>query len=716
MVFCFRLWLYDKVWFYVQFDFSLVFPGETAKSMGSSQRNAVCDKISTVNPPPNTKEVCTIGSVATYNGTNAILNGYFYYEWTRDPTAGELQVAQAVRDQIVENLRTRTSSIFSSTFKGVYSNCDCKELQTVNASAITPFDYNTNLTGIPGPVQCGARLIYDTGVANANINIVGIDDGSGNSGNLGKYCSNPAVDGGVLGNPGSGSCRQYGVIASASGTSQATAVSSKPATGIVSTSMITITQQGSGYSTVPKVTISAPNPAPATVSVSLAGASPTSITLSTLENGPYAARPSGSIGGGLCIDAGSGAGTCTGALTTIQDYQGNQRYGRECSTSDFNSNNGCGGSNCVTWSTGSSNQAVTKVQFPGADPSKVYCTFPPTISLSDTFLQKPIQAQGIAQITGDRVTNIVMNSPGSGYRTAPTITIEAPTSNDLGKLCSPNPVTLPTNIAVNTPISGGITPTGQCQPLGRDTRLGKVCSVPAAPNGGLWRTLNQGTCNVDSSFRNQPSPTDTYKCGIVRQEFVTQVARSPSPPPPPVQKSPPPPSPVSSPPPPSPRPSPPPPAPLVCTYKGTYQISPLYGPCDKYYMASGTDSNCRYNLVTLRTRRNVYPKYDRIKWNIDTTAEGGISKPINIGSVARPRCANKNLAASRDPTTLKVGGTSWKWQIVPWPKSNRCDEVNLISQNRLRTDAFLEVPRTCDRFLYNATDGGRQRFKLRKLS
>jgi hypothetical protein len=38
----------------------------------------------------------------------------------------------------------------------------------------------------------------------------------------------------------------------------------------------------------------------------------------------------------------------------------------------------------------------------------------------------------------------------------------------------------------------------------------------------------------------------------------------------------------------------------------------------------------------------------------------------------------------------------------------------MISQNRLSTTAFLSVPRTCKTFAYNATDGGRQRFRLTK--
>ena len=716
----------------MQFDFSLIFPGQTALTFGDSQKNDVCEKLASQSLPPNTKPVCTIGSVTTLNGTSAVVNGYYFYEWIQDPTASQLQLVSAIRDAKVQALRSNTASVFSPTFNGVYSNCACKELVTVTDSYTSPFSYNTNLTGIPGPVQCGAKLIYNTAVANANINVVGVDDGSVNAGNLGKYCSDPAVEGGVLGTPGAGSCRQYGIIASASGTSQATATSAMPTTGVIQTGMISVTQQGSGYTSVPTVTISAPNPSPATVAITLSGASPTSVAPTSASNGPYSARPTGTIGGGDCVDAGAGAGKCSGPSKTIQDYQGQTRTGTSCTTADFNSPTGCSGSNCVTWAVGVSNQAVTAVRFPGSNPANVYCTFPPTISLDNTFLQAPVQAQAIVQLSGSKVSNIVVNSPGNGYRTAPTITIGVPESNDLGKLCSPNPVTLPTNIAVNTPIPGGITSLGQCQPLGRDTQFGKVCSVPAAPNGGVWSNLNQGTCNVESSFRNQPTPTDTYKCGILSQSFVTQVIPGPPPPSPvPVPSPPPSPAPVPSPspspvpspppspapvpsPPPSPAPVPSPPSPLVCTYKGLYRISPLTGSCKNYYLASGTSSNCKNTAVKLRKSYQVKPKYSRIKWELDTQSTENKGKAGRVMASAMDKCKSKYLAAPSDPTNLKLGGNAWKWQVVPRPDANKCDEVNLISQNRLSKSAYLQVSSSCKSFGWASEDGTAQRFKLRK--
>jgi hypothetical protein len=121
-------------------------------------------------------------------------------------------------------------------------------------------------------------------------------------------------------------------------------------------------------------------------------------------------------------------------------------------------------------------------------------------------------------------------------------------------------------------------------------------------------------------------------------------------------------------------------------------------------------------LVTLRTLGQVGKgKVARFHWEFATIVEDNLSLPTSVVSRARAGCDNRNLAAPDDPTTLKTAGSSWKWQIVPYPGSSSCDEVNIISQNRLSTTAFLQVPKSCDTFGYNATDGGRQRFKLTKV-
>ena len=554
----------------MQFVFSLIFPGYTASTFTTALQQQLCDDLVSVNAPAGSFEICTLSSLSTWNGTSVLVNGYFFYGWSVDPTTSQVQLAQALRDQSVQKLRNNASALFNSPLNKGYPNCACKgPVDVINASSTTPFDYTTNLTGIPGPVQCGARLIYNTAIGNAQAGIVGVDDGSGTAANLGKYCSNPAVAGGVLGTPGAGSCRQYGVIASAAGTTQATAKIQAPSTGQVLTSMVYDIVGGSGYSTVPAVTISAPNPVNAVVSVILTGASNPQATVDT-ANGPYQVKPDGVISNSaLCIDTAMDASIgCSGSIATV-----NNKMGFTCTNSDLNSATACGGSPCIVWQTGAANptenQKVQSVTYPGSTTANTFCATTPTITISDTFLQSEVQAKATATVSGGAVTSITVNPPGNGYRTTPTITIAAPTASDLGKLCSSNPVTLPTSIAVNSPIAGGITTTGQCQPLGLDTQMLRVCSVPAAPNGGIWETLNVGTCNVVSSFRNQPSPTDTNECGVLAQIFITTPAPGPSPPPasPPAASPPQAPPPQASPPVmPSPpiAPSPPPPSPPLC--------------------------------------------------------------------------------------------------------------------------------------------------------
>jgi len=125
-------------------------------------------------------------------------------------------------------------------------------------------------------------------------------------------------------------------------------------------------------------------------------------------------------------------------------------------------------------------------------------------------------------------------------------------------------------------------------------------------------------------------------------------------------------------------------------------------------------------MVNLRTRNQLGGKLQRSAWALATSSTGKLGQPSNI--VAPKACAAKNLAAPKNPSNgLKLGGNGWKWQVVPAtdePKS--CNMVNLISQNRLSTTAFLSVPKLpngqCSgRFAYAKKDGGRQRFKITKV-
>jgi hypothetical protein len=264
------------------------------------------------------------------------------------------------------------------------------------------------------------------------------------------------------------------------------------------------------------------------------------------------------------------------------------------------------------------------------------------------------------------------------------------------------------------------------KPVAIDSEWFLPCSTPQMSRTGaiLGVAEGAGSCNTHSLWFNGGTGTGTGQNGIApnTQTFANLPTTfyapfyAPSPAPSPAK----PPSPSVSPSPakpPSPSPSvSPSPSPIVCTYSGNYQLKPLYAPCNNYYIASGTSSDCSNNYVNLRSKSQLGGKVARSVWKFATIAQNNLSTPTNVLATARTSCTNKYLAAPSDPSQgLKVGGSSWRWQFVPYPGSSKCDEVNMISQNRLGTTAFLEVPKTCDRFRYNATDGGRQRFKVVKV-
>ncbi|KAI8112072.1 hypothetical protein M9434_003396 [Picochlorum sp. BPE23] len=696
------------------FLWSVVIPGYTQASFGTTQQNQLCEDLIDRPVQDIAIEQCQISSIATYNGSNVEVSGYTFWGWTQVPNAFQLNVATALRNYAVTSLTDNATAIFAKNFPGTFPNCACDGVNEVTQSGNLPFVYK-NLTSVPasvaGPAQCGARLNYDSTVASNVLNQVGIDSSAAN---FGKFCAPGGVVGGVVGVPGAGTCVQYGVIASASGTTQAAATSKASPGGTWGGA--TINTAGSGYASAPTVTIGAPAPvAITTPSIPLSATGEVGTPSFITPNGPYATAPAVtfSAGSAVCVSTG-GSATCTGTSQTITAFgSGGQKTGPRCIDADLLS----------VWS--SSTLSVTGFTLGGVaiqSGTGVFCTAAPTIIVSSATIQPSITATAIATISGGAVTAIITTNTGSGYvsGSTPTITIASPVTNDIGKLCSPSPITgLPTDLAVSS--AQAITTSGTCQPLGYDTRTRQVCSVPSVVGGrSNWNKLGVQTCNVVSSFRAQPNSQTTSACLVLSQTFEASVLPPPPPSPAPKPAPSPAPKPAPSPAPkpaPSPAPKPAPPAPLVCSYRGIYEIIPLYAPCNRYRIASGTDSDCDYNLVTLRTAGQVgRGKIARLHWEFATIAEDNLSVPTNVLARARRGCTNRFLAAPSDPTTLKTGGSSWKWQFVPFPGSSKCDEVNVISQNRLSTTAFLQVPNTCDRFRYNATDGGRQRFRLRKIT
>ncbi len=706
-------------------DFSVIIPGiSSSAGFGTAQQNSLCTAITTgwAQASSGRYSSCTVGSVTTFNGTSVLVSGVAYFTWSSVPTITDSQAASALRDATILALTNSANTILSSAFAGAYTNCACNGVSVVTKTSTASYSYATTIAGVPGPMQCDARLSYDSTNANNIISQVGIDDGSVIPANVGKFCSTPAVTNGVVGVPGSGSCRQYGVQAPDLTTTTATAFTSATNGGAaqitggqcgvgVTTNCFTA---GKGYTSTPKVTASAPNPDGVKVTFPWRGggtASPTPAKLAAVvvnaANGPYATLPIGSITG-TCVDAGKGAQynppypdhVCTGAITTIIDANNVVRSGYTCTNADLNSNK-CqgfnGGNTCITYT----NNAVTAVRFPGytkgysAAPSAtgygVYCTAPPVITFNDAAsLQTATYAQFSAVVstsgaTTGQVTSVTMVSPGSGYSSSPILTIDAPIASTGAKFCGPNPITsLSTTIA--NPVSTNIVAGGTCTPLGRDTVNNVVCSVPAAPGGsGVYAPINVGTCNVVSSFIAQPGSTITNTCGALPQVFnVTATNPSPAPGPSPAPA----PSPSSSPTPapspaptPSPSPSPTPspsPSPKKCTYSGTYYIESVA--CSGKYIAYNNDPNnggCTNATVMLRT--SGQSSSARRSWSLSAEATAqGTPKSSSLIAIGRDgKCkddALTNLAATAPPSP-RLAGSAWKNKIIPVDAAKDCNTV-----------------------------------------
>eukprot|EP00889_Picochlorum_renovo_P006437 jgi/Picre1/33467/NNA_008791.t1 len=687
------------------FLWSVVIPGFTQASFGSTQQSQLCEDLIDKPVQPTAIEQCQITSIATYNGSNVEVSGYTFWGWTQVPNAFQLQVATALRDYAVTSLTNNATAIFARNFPGTFPNCACDGVNEVTQSGSLPFVYK-NVTSVPasvaGPAQCGARLSYDSTVASNVLNQVGVDSSAAN---FGKFCAPGGVVGGVVGTPGSGTCVQYGVIASASGTTQA-AASSIPSPG-GTWGGANVTNAGSGYATTPTVTIGAPAPvAITTPSVPLSATGEVGTPSFTTPNGPYATTPAVtfSASSAVCVSTTSAA-TCTGNNQTITAFgSGGQRTGPRCVDDDLVAVRNAG------------TLSVTGFNLGGASIASgtgIYCTGAPTILVSSATIQPAVTATAIATISGGAVTQIITTNTGSGYvsGSTPTITISSPVSNDIGKLCSPSPITgLPTDLAVSS--AQAISVSGTCQPLGIDTRTKQVCSVPAVVGGrSNWNKLGVQTCNTVSSFRPQPNSQTTSSCLVLSQTFEASVLPHHHP----AQHQ----------------------SQLHLQHQPRHHLpQPRHhqlhwsAPTEEstrlflsMLHATGTDLPLELTLTVTTTWSPSEPqdRLDRARLP-DSTGNlppllrmDCLSQPMSLAR-ARRGCTNRFLAAPSDPTTLKTGGSSWKWQFVPFPGSSSCEEVNVISQNRLSTTAFLQVPNTCDRFRYNATDGGRQRFRLRKIT
>jgi hypothetical protein len=455
------------------------------------------------------------------------------------------------------------------------------------------------------------------------------------------------------------------------GTTTAQLTIAAPTTGTFS-GAITSVVSGSGYSAAspPLVTISAPDPLAAVITYTLDGNAQPVAALASASNGPYSALPTiTSMQGGTCVDTSNSGNSailptqCAGFVTTIQTAAG-EKIGRVC---NFALNT----PSVLPIATNAQLTALvaTAIPAPGISSfgANVFCTSAPTITLSTNTLQAPVQAQANAIVDGaGAVPGLNIVSGGSGYRTTPTITVAAPVSNVLGKLCSPSPIFgLPSNIAYTTATT--ISATGTCQALGRDTIANQVCSIPAAPNGGLYEPINVGNCNVVSSFIAQPASTVSNTCAAVAQTFTVTVAAAPAPAPKPAPA-------------PIPAPTPAPAPPTTCTYSGVYTIGSVA--CAGKFIAYNNDpkSNNACSNSTLMLRTDSQSKGSRKHWTINASAVSG-TVPTAIGVIASGRtakCPNDkytNLAAANSSPTPRLAGSGWKNRIIPVDAAKGCDTV-----------------------------------------
>jgi hypothetical protein len=344
-------------------DFSLIIPGWSFLNFGPTQKTTLCNYITSSWQALGQGGIpyCIVDNVVPWNGTSVLVSGDAYFTWpSGTPNVVQMNAAGAARDATATALTNNANAVVGTVFPGAVADCACLGLDQVSASSTQPFVYSNVITGVPGPMMCGARLTYNSFDQNAVYYQVGVDDGStsGNV-NLGKYCSNPAVNGGVLGSPGQGSCRQYGVTTTGSNGNECLVNPGSISLGSGATrgSIVSVvpTYPGSGYTTTPQVTASAPDPYPAQAVFSLnANSQPTGLdtaittTILTPSNGPYIGDyiTAASLSEN-CVDAGAvppaafdpSSAVCSGPTKTIQVFVNGASQvvtGNTCTVSDFN--------------------------------------------------------------------------------------------------------------------------------------------------------------------------------------------------------------------------------------------------------------------------------------------------------------------------------------------------------------------------------------------
>jgi len=708
--------------------FGFVIPGYTNATFGTAQINQLCSAlVNYTQGYPRNAIACYItpAGVNAYSGVAALVTGFLQWQNFAGMTAQDKASAVASRDAAEYYLQNNAVGSLNSTFPGIMVDCSCN-----------PF-YQTTVGGqtrsIPGVPLATCHVEAKTGVADTT-GEVGLDNG--------KVCptgpqyiipAGPTTTANLAGTGASIVCTAAGSAYSCQVNAWQDVASSFAGLQHMEAGQRVFINQANG--------VFAPgSPCSAAEQTAIFAAMSTNAVVLTGVDTTHTTTTQMSVtftAGVTCSGASSFAiGYPLGATLELQG-----RWSPMCDSTFvfYNANNPLSSnmpSIGYTCPACTSSSGTTAILFSYSGPNKgKFCSVNSLANgISETALD-----YGLTLFSGTSCVAIGVANGNLAINGGKAM-LTAPLGNGI-----PMAAVFPGQSSYVVDFSTLLGSPDTFSPVAVDTQSRLPCSTPpllkVPTAGSVLGVVGQGTCNTISTFNNGGTgtgaggngiPLDTDVCAVMTTVVNGPLAPVPSPPaaasPPAVSPSPSPkvspsPSPVT--PSPSPRPSPnpsPSPAPtLKCTYAGVYRIQPYYSPCNKRFVAWASPSNCSNTVVNLRTYNELGGKLQRAAWALATSSTGKLGKPANI--VAPKTCANKNLAAPSDPSKgLKLGGAGWKWQVVPAtdaPKS--CNMVNLISQNRLSTTAFLSVPKLANKqcsgkFGYAAKDGGRQRFKITKVS
>ena len=283
-------------------------------------------------------------------------------------------------------------------------------------------ELTTSDTGTRGNIAA-AGTFSNTGVTTAQYKNERVMIGDPNNGLFSWNGSNVAAIGslGVIAitNPGSGYTTAPSVTISAppggSNGVQATAVASITV-GAGGVQSIQVTNTGSGYTSVPTVEIGAPNLSGGTQAVAfatIAGGNVVAISISTPGSG-YTTVPSVSITGGGGSSATANATLSTGIVNSITITDAGSGYTSPPTVTI----SGGGGSNATaiaqltTFKKGTVTILVTNG---GAG-----YTSSPSVTITGG---GGANANAVAVVSGNQVTQVIMDNPGSGYTSTPSVSI-----------------------------------------------------------------------------------------------------------------------------------------------------------------------------------------------------------------------------------------------------------------------------------------------------